>query len=99
MKNKEHRRMFLDYLVKFKSKNFGDKEWYSRLRKYEKTIRRFVKKLKKAYSISKKVRSIVKSVYEENSHEILTSLSSKEVIKEREMAKSHQLAKEIHRKR
>lgn len=99
LKKTDHRRMFLNYLVKFKSKNFGDKEWYSRLRKYEKTIRRFVNKLKKAYGVSQKVREIVKSVYEENNHEILTNMSSVDVKKARDMAKSKKQAADLQRKR
>ena len=71
----EHRRMFLNYLVRFKSKNYDDKEWFSRLKKFEKTIRRFIGKLQRAYNISQKVRNIVKNVYAENNHEILTSMS------------------------
>ena len=48
----EQRREFVDYLVKLKSNDYADKQWYISFKKYKKTVARFVGKLKEAYLTS-----------------------------------------------
>jgi hypothetical protein len=65
----DQRREFVDYLVKLKSNNYADKEWYISFKKYRKTVSRFVQKLKEAYSTTLKVRELVIQAYEEENEE------------------------------
>ena len=79
----EQRRDFVDYLVKLKSNNYADKEWYIAFKKYRKTVARFVNKLKEAFKTSLKVRELIIQAYEEeNEGEEITEDLNVELIQD-----------------